>query len=835
MAFYNLIPNRLLYKNAKLQSLVSKTFTVLFFFFSQFYVSYSQNQNLSDSTKSDGKNSEYNKIENLLEQDEEKSNTLFKENQISRERAELFDAISKNIQKADLTLKTGIDYKGFTSELDYVITLKKTAIDGIIKNKNDFQTLRNITVTSIMLKELQTRVEIQLAKINKNRLELSEMQSIIDSLTIKKSLFTLPKDSLRKALYYERYSQMNSDVGQLNKRFKDALDSISKLQIIGSRFKFDLQNDIIETDNIRKNEFQNLLHSDGDIFNPNEGNSSFIGAFFYSLTKVLIILLFFITNHFNAIILMLLAASCLIIYLLFLKNKYIKEGLYDTINVSKQIFIHPVSCAILVSFTVFNFLFIFPPFAFTTIIWLISIIALTVVNKEHFCKKEKFVWKIYVVLILLGLYDNNILIHSVTEVYFILFIAAASAIFSIYNLKKNKEILNPFFKYSLIVMIICEKGSIFFILFDSNYNLGKLLMINGIITILMYYLFTNTYRLILDIIRYSNFLKESNEGTPLEANELETIHYSPIINTLFIIGWFISIVKNSYFFHAIIDPIIAFFNEPRTIGAINYSYQSIIIFFFIIITSVLIAKIVSFLTSSSSNSSNTNRKNKFGSWILLVQIAIFSIGISLAFISAGIPVDRLTIIISALGVGIGFGLQTLVNNLVSGLIIAFEKPVNINDTIEIGGQTVKMKSIGIRSSVVATFDGADVIIPNGDLLSQHLTNWTLSNYKKRTDIVIGVAYGTNLEKVKDLLNAILEAHSLVLQIPEPIIWITEFKANSIDIVVKYWVNNINDANEVKSDLIISIDKVFRENNIEIPFPQQDIHIIHNNTTDSEKK
>ncbi|WP_035647223.1 mechanosensitive ion channel family protein [Flavobacterium sp. ASV13] len=835
MKFYTIIANSLIYKIEKRQFLISKTFTTLFFFLFQFYVSYSQNQTSADSAKSEDKNSKYNKIENLLKLDEEKSNTLFKENQISRERAELFDAISKNIQKADLTLKTGIDYKGFTSELDYVIKLKKTAIDGIIKNKNDFQTLRNITVTSIMLKELQTRVEIQLAKINKNRLELSEMQSIIDSLNIKKSLFTLPKDSLRKTLYYERYSQMNSDVGQLNKRFKDALDSISKLQIIGSRFKYDLQNDIIETDNIRKNEFQNLLNSDGEIFNTNEGNNSFIGAFFYSLTKVLIILLFFITNHFNAIILMLLATFCLIIYLLFLKNKYIKEGLYDTINLSKQIFVHPVSCAILVSFTVFNFLFIFPPFAFTSIIWLISAIALTVVNREHFCKKEKFVWKIYVLLILLGLYDNNILIHSVTEVYFILFIAAASALFSTYNLKKNKEILNPFFKYSLIVMIICELGSIFFILFDSNYNLGKLLMINGIITILMYYLFTNTYRLILDIIKYSNFLKETNEGKTLEANELETIHYSPLINTLFIIGWFISIVKNSYFFHAILDPIISFFNEPRTIGDINYSYQSIIVFFFIITTSVLIAKIVSFLTSSSSNSFSTNRKNRFGSWILLIQIAIFSIGISLAFISSGIPVDRLTIIISALGVGIGFGLQTLVNNLVSGLIIAFEKPVNINDTIEIGGQTVTMKSIGIRSSVVATFDGADVIIPNGDLLNQHLTNWTLSNNKKRTDITIGVAYGTNLEEAKTILEEILKSHDLVLENPAPIIWFKDFNTSAIDIVIKFWVSHINFANDVKSDLIISIDKNFRENNIEIPFPQQDIHIIKKENKESEKE
>ena len=224
-----------------------------------------------------------------------------------------------------------------------------------------------------------------------------------------------------------------------------------------------------------------------------------------------------------------------------------------------------------------------------------------------------------------------------------------------------------------------------------------------------------------------------------------------------------------------------------------------------------------------------------GSWLILIQIAIFSIGISLAFISSGIPVDRLTIIISALGVGIGFGLQTLVNNLVSGLIIAFEKPVNIDDTIDIGGQTVKMKSIGIRSSVVATFDGADVIIPNGDLLSQHLTNWTLSNNKKRTDISIGLAYGSNLEEVKALLYETLKNHSLVLQNPAPIIWFKEFNASSIDVIIKFWVNHISMANEVKSDLIISIDKTFRDHNIEIPFPQQDIYIKQINSKESGDK
>lgn len=284
MAFYNITNSLSIYKSAKLKLAVLKTVLILSLFLA---TSLSYAQNISSKKDQDSTGS---KIENLLKLDQEKSNALFKENKISRERSILFDAISKNVQVADLTLKTGIDYKGFTTELNNVIKLKKTAIDGIIKNKNDFQTLRNITVTSIMLKELQTRLDIQLAKIKKNNLELSEMQTKIDSLMIKKSLFTAPKDSIRKSLYYERYSQMNADVLSLNKRFKNALDSISKLQILANNFKYDLQNDIIETDNIRKDEFTNLFDSDGKIFEKSSNKMGFEESFLFAYQRA---------NHFG--------------------------------------------------------------------------------------------------------------------------------------------------------------------------------------------------------------------------------------------------------------------------------------------------------------------------------------------------------------------------------------------------------------------------------------------------------------------------------------------------------------------------------------------------------
>jgi small-conductance mechanosensitive channel len=195
--------------------------------------------------------------------------------------------------------------------------------------------------------------------------------------------------------------------------------------------------------------------------------------------------------------------------------------------------------------------------------------------------------------------------------------------------------------------------------------------------------------------------------------------------------------------------------------------------------------------------------------------------------------DKITLMISALSVGIGFGLQNVINNLVSGLIIAFEKPINLDDIVEVGSQTGKMKSIGIRSSVITTWDGADVIIPNGDLLNQHLVNWTMGSNKRRYEMELGVAYGSDLKVVKTILETVLMEHQLVLKYPTPMVWYTKFNDSSIDFVIKYWVSHYNFGNDIRNDLIIAIDLAFKANNIEIPFSQQVVHLVNDNESKEE--
>jgi small-conductance mechanosensitive channel len=241
--------------------------------------------------------------------------------------------------------------------------------------------------------------------------------------------------------------------------------------------------------------------------------------------------------------------------------------------------------------------------------------------------------------------------------------------------------------------------------------------------------------------------------------------------------------------------------------------------------SLLLSRLISFFAYEQGSSSSQHKHLKVGSWLLLIRIFIICGGLFLAFAASGIPLDRLTIIMGALSVGVGLGLQGLVNNLVSGLIISFERPVNVGDFIEVSGQAGTVKSIGFRSSVISLTDGACLVIPNGDLLSQHLVNWSMAKNAKRVHLNVGVAYGSNLEKVKALLLSLLQGDDRILSYPEPFVSAKNFGDSAVNFEIICWVKHFILAGELGSDLVIRIDNAFREAGIEIPFPQCDVRIV----------
>jgi small-conductance mechanosensitive channel len=202
---------------------------------------------------------------------------------------------------------------------------------------------------------------------------------------------------------------------------------------------------------------------------------------------------------------------------------------------------------------------------------------------------------------------------------------------------------------------------------------------------------------------------------------------------------------------------------------------------------------------------------------------LLMLGLVVALAAAGFEVSQLAIVLGALSLGVGLGLQAVVNNFVSGLILMFERPIQPGDTVELAGTIGTVREIGMRSTTFTTFEGADVVVPNGMLLSEKLINWTLSSNTRRVDIPVGVAYGSDPEQVRALLLQVAQRTERVVAQPPPAVLFTGFGASSLDFSVRVWAR-FDESPGVRSALGLAIHAALRDAGIEIPFPQQELHL-----------
>jgi len=209
----------------------------------------------------------------------------------------------------------------------------------------------------------------------------------------------------------------------------------------------------------------------------------------------------------------------------------------------------------------------------------------------------------------------------------------------------------------------------------------------------------------------------------------------------------------------------------------------------------------------------------------VAQYAVLMVGFLLAAAAAGFDWSRITLLAGAFGVGIGFGLQNVVNNFVSGLILLFERPVQVGDTVQQGELVGEVRRIGIRSSTVRTAEGAEVIVPNGDLISQRVVNWTLSDRNRRIDLAVGVAYGTAPERVLALLERVGRAHPDTLADPEPLALLRGFGESSLDFELRIWSARPERMLATRSELAVAVLSALVEEGIEVPFPQRDLRLV----------
>lgn len=209
----------------------------------------------------------------------------------------------------------------------------------------------------------------------------------------------------------------------------------------------------------------------------------------------------------------------------------------------------------------------------------------------------------------------------------------------------------------------------------------------------------------------------------------------------------------------------------------------------------------------------------------IVKYILVIIGSYIILKSSGIDLSGLGILAGALGVGIGFGLQNVTNNFISGLIILFERPIKVGDRVEVGEVNGDIVKISARATTIVTNDNISIIVPNSEFISNTVINWSHNDSKVRFKIPVGVSYKEDPNKIRKLLMEVANNHTGVLKDPKPNVRFDKFGDNSLDFILLVWTSQfMHKPGAFKSELYFDIFEKFKEHNVEIPFPQRDLHI-----------
>jgi len=696
-------------------------------------------------------------------------------------------------------------------------------------------TYRSLNTLSDYFATAQKQLNKWEEKLDLYNSSLVQMRELITGLTTDSTFQKFPTDSLLRNRFFARLNDLGGKWNKIDSISSDAALKISFLQgrVSTLQAKIDDFNDEVVislkrlSDKTFTKEYDYLWDlkltsfwsdlKDG-IFTTIRINYKIIANYLkYSYKVHLINLLLFVI---------------LAIWLKKNRNTLLKT--YDKDNgafkQAKLVSKYPIIAALTVTCTIGPFFYYHPPIILNQIYLITLMICVGILMRriyQEWLIKTWFLFLAFVVLYSFGnLYfqvfvSERLLFFLISTLVFYTSIKIyKSHFYQIPEKYKSWAVLVLYLYFALLITSII--GNVF-----GRYSVAKIAGTTALFTM-------------VEAICLILFIKIITEGIFLQM-EVGKIHINRISSYLDFknlknrIGNFLRVVsvfliliyftQNLNVFDSIYDQIFDFLQLERKIGNTTFTFVGFFLFVIIIYLSTVVSKVISyFLEFADEHALKTSRKAKYSSSILLVRLTIWIIGFLIAIAASGVPLDKITIIIGALGVGIGFGLQNIVNNVVSGIVMVFEKPIQVGDLVEVGGKTGTVSAMGIRASKILTLEGSEVIIPNGDILSDNLINWTLSNTHKRISLEVGVAYGTDIEKVKSIFKSIIDSNKEVIKLPAPLILLDSFGDSSVNFRILCWVSDIDNWLTIKSVLMSTIFEEFYKQNIKIPFPQRDLHI-----------
>ena len=720
-----------------------------------------------------------------------------------------------------------IDRSRFLLQRGYDVSAIENALPDIEKRVKGFKkrfekrgqkaNLRSLNSSVILLGEISENLATDKTLLSEYTNQLTEKNEELKKILKDPELNIQVEDSVLKI-------QLTEVLTEANKLKKSQDKVLAKLNLLSSRVSVNL----LQTQNLSSDmvylsiskKIRMWSQEEAPLFQakPDQYENSFFDNTLKALQRSGKILTIYLSSKINTIVLSLLLFACITAWMI--SNKRRIKKLADSESILAQVkFLNKsvIIGSLFGLFTYVPFLFGNPTMSLLHALEFLRLIFLCILILPFLTQQAKAIW-----FSLCGIWIfyaiDDVLLDSAFGERWALFFAGILLLFLCVKIIRNKTNLWISIEPSLatkalvIFTIVQIVLSLSFNL-TGRLSLAKIFGVSAVQCLLLGITLKVFCTIVVEAIYLQTEAYQSSRFSDF-INFKELQHR--LINYLWLLAslvFIVALARNITLFDLLTNSCADFFKETRSIGSYQFTFLSIAIFIFILWLSSIISRFISFFYREET--SVTGKRSGLNSMMLLIRLGIWTVGFFIAVAAAGIPIDKLSIMLGALGVGIGFGLQNIVNNLVSGVIIAFERPIQIGDQIEIGNKSGVVKEIGVRSSKIRSSEGSDIIVPNGDLLSQHLINWTMQDRTKRIEFTIGIPYSTDIEIVRKLIREKLATNEKILASPKPSVITQDFGEYAINVKTLLWVSDLSDANEVRTLAMNDVKTVLMEAGIDL--------------------
>ncbi|MHC0448006.1 mechanosensitive ion channel family protein [Flavobacterium sp. 3-218] len=701
------------------------------------------------------------------------------------------------IEKAGEVLESAyndIDFAGDTRHLFGEMKRTESKLDLILASlKGANPNVRNQQMYRIVLQEIEQELEEQNKSIDARNLNLESIKKRVIDLRKDKTLITLLKDTIRR-------KQFKKEFGDLRKRYVATDSLMTKNQTtLNNKKRLTVQRKISVSNALVAVESK-LEKSGISIFNKEypslwQINDSVSKKKVTHNIKAKIIIEENVAAYYLSYKAGGLITLCFFMGLLFWyisRNiKYLKtNGYAENLQLLNFKYLNrgvlmPVLVIALNIAVVTN---LYAPALFLELIQLFLVGVLIVLFKNQWSGVAMRNW-----LFLLGLFfalcflDLFITIGLLQRLAFVA-INLFGIRYGLVQIKTLKEELyiKGFFKWASILFIGLNVLSILYNLF-GRVSLSNMLSLTAFISLTQIVALSVLLKIILEIILLQIYTTRVKRGIE------KMFDYESLSDTLkkpFIIAisymWVIVIASNLNIWESLRGSLTKLLSHPNTIGSITFTLGNVVLFFIIIWAAHLLQKYVAYFFGEIDDENEENINKRQHSKLLITRLVVLISGYLLAVAASGMPLDKLSILLGALGVGVGLGLQNVVNNFVSGIILIFDKPIQVGDVVEISSESGRIKSMGLRTTKINAPNGSEIIIPNGNLLSQNITNWTYTDNFKLVEVTFEITGETIPEEINLIVNETLGNLPLVNNSKPSQIYYSSISDGKYKLLIKFW-------------------------------------------------